>query len=363
MKVKPNQNSQFSRRDFIRTATLSTVSVVIYGCIKENQPLIEIFNSPKRFTRRHGELTANICGSLSSQVKNARYSLNEGSWVAIAQGRPRTPAPIFTIELKAEDLLEGINQLKIEAISTQEVSEIETLEFEYNSSDISLPIICDWSKEEDILDIQDGLWERYQLDNQWRVRPKPGFEEYDRILNVTGAFPGGRRVETEMIFRRNIWWMEGGFRDYGFGVLSMWGGHPDEPLFRPRRGWRFGLSLYWKPIDSLRLEFSEKYGDAQPINKYSPKQDFEPKGGMRYFVVIESLPVQDKLGNHLYYQQRTKWWQEGQREPDTWMEVDSLKEGKSMIPEGEYAVALLAHRAQVDFGAVKITPLEPLVVN
>ena len=347
------KSHKYTRRSFIQTSLLATAGVVVYGCVTA-EPLVKVFQLPKRFSRRYGELTANICGSFSSQVRKAQYSLNDGQWIELPQGKPRVPSPLFTIELKAEEMQRGINQLSIKAINQDGQSETTRLTFEYDSTPISVPIKVDWSNNSD-LDVQDGYWETFEVDGSWRVRPKPGFEEYDRILNVTGAFSGGRRIETDLIFRTNAWWMKGGRRDYGFGVLPLWGGHLDDEGIRPRRGWLFGLGWYWKPREGLELSFSKKIGDDSSPPSVSSIQKYKPKTNVRYFLTIECFPELDSAGQYLY-RQRMKWWAEGDPEPNQWMELSDDEETPLIAP-GEYAVALLAHRTQVDFGSVTVTPL------
>ncbi|MBE7385922.1 MAG: hypothetical protein F6J95_031605 [Leptolyngbya sp. SIO1E4] len=327
--------------------------------------LVEIFNPPKYFSHRSQELTANICGRLSSQVRRARYQINAGEWLDLPQGEPRVPSPLFTIEITKEKLLQGRNELTIEVLGSDNVLERNTLDFEYDSSLVQLPTEVDWLTDKN-LDVQDGYWETFEIDGEWRVRPKPGFEEYDRILNVTGAFSGGRRVETDLVFRKTGWLGWRGKRAYGFGVLTLWGGHLEDTTVRPRRGWLFGLGWFFAPRRSpgqehgpgLILEFGSKIGEQ----KSNARFDFFPlipKKKVRYSVVAEAVSVVNKDGKHLHWQQRLKWWEASEPEPEKWLEGSE----SPLLPDGEYAVSLLTHRTQVDFGPVKISPLAPLVLD
>jgi hypothetical protein len=189
------------------------------------------------------------------------------------------------------------------------------------------------------------------VDGEWRVRPVPGSENYDRIIAVTGAFAGGRRVETDLIFRSNAF----GQVTFGFGVLSLWGGHPDDPGVSPRRGWNYGLAWFFSHHKGVGIEFSYKYGNA-PIQCVSSYRTLNLAINHRYFLIAECWPELDTSGRHLRYRQRMKWWGEGEPAPDEWIDLADT-EG-APIPAREYSVAIIAHHCQADFGPVVVTPLE-----
>jgi hypothetical protein len=85
-------------------------------------------------------------------------------------------------------------------------------------------------------------------------------------------------------------------------------------------------------------------------------RDFDLQPDSRYLLLVECRPVTGPDGTHRHYSQRMKWWLEGDKEPDAWMELHDA--GGAPLPPGEYAVALVAHRSQVEFGPVKVTALE-----
>ncbi len=317
--------------------------------IHSSSSLVQVFHAPKHFSRRYGDFTANITGSIAPTVQQARYRLNEGEWMDLRQVAPRTSPPMFTIELSAEELRPGTNTLAIEATGNRRQSETTWLQFQYDRTPISLPVHADWSNTD--LDVEDGYWEIFDVEGERRVRPKPGFEGYDRILVVAGAFPGGRQVETDVIFQRRI-----GTFSYGFGILPMWGGRPDGAGVSPRRGWSFSLTWYWERYEGVGNEFSYKYGDAPPkwVNSY---RNLDLKEGRRYRIVTASGAELDASGRHLRYRQRMKWWAEGEPVPDEWIELADT--AGSPIPLGEYGVALIAYRCQVNFGPVVVKPLNP----
>jgi len=347
------KTKKYTRRTFLQTSALASAGVILHGCItsQPNEPLVEVLHLPKRFSRRFGELTANVSGTVSSQVQQAKYQLNNGKWLDVGQGTPRVPEPLFTIEMRAEDLRPGKNNLKIEVTTERGESETKDLQFEYDPEPISLPVKVEWSDAD--LEVQDGYWETFSDNGEWRVRPKPGFEDVDRILSVTGAFPGGRRVETDLIFRSSEL-EEADLKLYGFGIIPMWGGHKDEVGITPRRGWIYAIAWFHPYRNGGGVEFGYKDGDT-PKKWVDSYRKFEPEPDVRYFITAESWPELDKDGKHLRHKQRMKWWKEGESESDEWIEVTDT-EG-APLPSGEYAVALIAYDCQVDFGPVTVTSI------
>ncbi|NET57876.1 MAG: hypothetical protein F6K47_17480 [Symploca sp. SIO2E6] len=347
------KTNKYTRRTFVQTSALAAAGVILHGCIttQSKEPLIEVLHLPKSFSHRSGELTANVSGTLSSQVTQAKYQLNNGQWLDVGRGTPRVPEPLFTIEMRAEDLRPGTNNLKIEVSTQGGEPETQDLQFEYDPEPISLPVTVEWSNAD--LEVQDGYWETFSDNGEWRVRPTPGFENVDRILSVTGAFPEGRRVETDLIFRSSKL-EDSDLKLYGFGLLPMWGGHKDEVGVSPRRGWIYAIAWFHPYRNGGGVEFGYKDGDAAKkwVDSY---RKFEPEADVRYFITAESWPELDEEGEHLHYQQRMKWWQEGEPESDEWIEVTDA-EG-APLPPGEYAVALIAYDCQVDFGPVTVTTI------
>lgn len=339
----------YTRRVFLATTALAAAGAAC-GQLGSPGPLIQIFHAPRRFARRADDLTANICGRFNAAIKSARYRLNSGAWLKLGQAPPRVPSPLFTVELRASELLTGTNSLEIEAIANGHKPEMQLVQFEYDPTQFSLPLKVDWSDHD--LDVQDGHWEKGVIGGRRCVRPVPGSENYDRLVVVCGAFAGGRRIETDLVFRYNV----ATDRPFGFGVLPLWGGHPDDPGTSPRRGWNFSLAWYYSHYHGVGMDFSYKYGEASPVwvNSY---RNLDLKPGLRYFLITETWPEQDATGHHRYYRQRLKWWPETGRAPDEWIELTDV-EG-APIPPREYGVALVAHRSQVEFGPVTVTPCGP----
>jgi len=318
----------------------------------EAGPLIAVHHEPRTVARRAGDLTVNIGGALAPAVERARWRLGNGPWETVAQGAPRVPAPGFVIEVAPARLLPGPNRVTIEAFARGRPPESRTVEFDYDPTPVRLPLRVDWERVAATtgLDSQEGRWEVVRGDDgPARVRPAPGAEGYDRLLLVAGAFPGGRRVETDIIFRREV---PGG--PSGFGVLTMWGGRPDADGAAPRRGFRFALAWVYSRYKAVGGEFSDKDG-GRPGAWAAAYRSFRPVPGVRYRLVAEAWPESDGAGRHVRHRQRLKWWADGEPEPSAWIEVAD-DEG-APIPPGEYGVALIAQRAQAEFGPVVIRPL------
>lgn len=246
----------------------------------------------------------------------------------------------------------GENTLDLQVGSYLRPSQSFTHRFVYDPDVPSLPRTIDWSDRAP-LDVQDGQWEvfRDRSGEGW-VRPVPGTEGWDRIIVASGAFPGGRRVRTRIILENN----PAKRVNWGFGVFPLWGGQPDVPDHRPRRGWRFGLAWYSSGHGGVGTEFSEKIGDAEPV-WVGTYRDLKMEAGRPYHVVTETWPRRAADGRLLSWVQRLKWWADGDPEPSSWLVVDDR--WGAPLPDGEYGVTLFSLRAPVAFGPVRIEPLDP----
>ena len=310
-------------------------------------PLLTVGHLPSVYRRRAGAFTANICGAVGAADQVPLHSLNDGPWVETGRGKPRAPGRDFTIEIPAESLNAGRNRIALRARAGAELGEPVIRAFGYDPSPIRPPLVREWTDGD--LDVQDGRWETCLIDGERRVRPVPGCERYDRILVVAGAFAGGRRIETDLVFRRAA----SPGRSFGFGVLPQWGGHPDPGTATPRRGWRFSLAWYYSLYRSIGLEFSTKDG-AEPPRFAAIYHHADPVPGRRLRLIVEARTAAGGDGP-ARHRQRMKWWPADEPEPQDWIELDDR--AGAPLPHLEYGVALIASRCQVDFGTVKILPL------
>lgn len=311
--------------------------------------LVKLFPTPRGYSRRTESFTANVCGMTTRLWKLLRgrcqWRVNDGPWVDVRFEGPRAHSRHFRLEVPDSVLRAGLNQVWVRARALA-LEEVATVSFEYDPTPVAPPLVVDWSQTGG--EVEDGWWETVLTPQGWRVRPRPGEEGYDRILVAAGAFEGGRRVETDVVFRSSV-----AGRPFAFGLLPLWGGRPDPRGRSPRLGWSFSLTWLWSRYQGYGSEFSHKVGDGAPLwcNAY---RSFAVAPGTRCFIVAEAWPERSADGRHRRWRQRVKWWAEGQDEPDTWLE--SCDDGAS-LPAGEYGVGLIAYWTQVDYGPVVIRPI------
>jgi hypothetical protein len=334
-------------------AVFVILGTALFGAFEFSQyrsrPLVTMVHLPDTYPRRGASLSANVTTRVSKRVKNLEYRVNGRAWRRIADlWSVRFVNRVVTFEMPVDDLKPGLNQLEIVADAPLRPQERHVLSFSYDPSPIALPVRRVWKDEQ--LEAQDGSWEVVEVEGEWRVRPELGYEGYDRILLVAGAFPVPRRIETYAVFRsarpspRN---------EVGFGVLSLWGGHPGAWSHLPRRGWSFAMGLYWSKPGGVGSEISHYEGTSPPkwVNSYRDTPLLENE---RYYIIIEVDDVRVD-GRHDSYRQRVKIWPESQAEPDEWV-VLTDEEG-ARLPEGEYSVALFTLDSQVEFGPIDVLPL------
>ncbi len=350
------------RRLAAGSLVLAAVAAVGLWWWHRTAELITVGNAPATYERRVGSFTANITGELGWLARGLRYRLNDGA-EKVVSGRswPAPSATAFTIELPAEWLRAGDNRIELRAEWFLRGDESKVLSFAYDPAPIRLPRTTDWA-EVDRPDAQDGAWETFlNGDGTTRVRLVPGTEGGERVLAVTGAFAGGRRVVTDIIFHDTVGVRPYGLRSlprrpYGFGILPMWGGRPDDkPDAGPRRGWRYGRVWYGSASRGVGTAFSERIGGRTP-RWVGSERSLELQWDRKYRVMAEAWPVTAADGRHLGYRQRMKWWPDGEAEPAEWLEVDDR--AGAPLPEGEYGVALISLRAAADFGPVTVEPID-----
>jgi len=331
---------------------LGVLALMMVSACDDPRPLVTIYHEPVRFDRRSGDFSANVTGELSPDVERAMFRLNEGEWHVVPQGGHRAPPPEFIIEMAADELRPGRNRLDLRANSWRRQTAARSFDFEY-VPEVRLPRVQDWSTP---LVVSDGVWDRLRDDRgRWVVHPAVGHEGYDRIIIACGAFAGGRRVETDVVWRRTT---AGTYDEWGFGLLTLWGGHSDLPNVAPKRGWLFGLAWYFSRYRGLGNEFSSRFGD-NPIKFTSTATDFTLEAGRRYRIVSETRPEQNAAGEFLGWHQQFKWWPDGEPEPEGWLELRDVP--GAPLPNREYGVAFVAYRAQVEFGPVSVTALSPKI--
>lgn len=305
---------------------------------------IVVNHAPMVFSRRAGNFTANITGL--SRAHDLSYSVNGGPWRPLSRDGLRVHDAQFTIELADHELAGGDNLVTIRARGLLS-SRTREVWFRYDNAPVSLPVRRSWDNASS-LDVQDGSWETFDAGSLgWRIRPKPGAEDYDRIVVISGAFDGPRRITTDVMFHGAA--LPG--KPYGFGVLPLWGGRPLPAGASLRSGWAFSLGWYYSHFGGVGMEFSTKEGGEDP-DWVAAYRSLELRTDVRYRIVLETWPEADANGRHLRYRQRMQWHAEDDPAPDEWLELSD--HSGAPLPAGEYAVALVAHRCRVDFGPVSV---------
>ena len=345
-----------SRNVFIVMSLLAVSALsagTYFGFVSDRSQVqhIEIFHLPTSYFARDGALTLNVTGTVHGQGDRERssikYRLNEGPWQALPQGKPRVPSPNFTIEIYPEQLQEGDNCIAFTTLRVVNTTREGAACFKYLPRPQEPSTVIDWTSHP--LDVQDGKWETLTRDGATFARPSPGHEDYDRILMATGAFRGGRRVEADFIFRRR----SADSKPYGFGILPLWGGHQEDSGHFPRRGWAYGLAWYYSVQNGIGAEIATKVG-AGLIMQTNTYQTYKVEEDRRYRMITEAqqLPNDSETSR---FRVRLKWWADGDVMPEEWITV--VESDAKRLPHQAFAVALLAHRAQVEFYSVRIIAL------
>ncbi|OOZ41132.1 hypothetical protein BOW53_05235 [Solemya pervernicosa gill symbiont] len=312
------------------------------------QNVVTLHHAPDSQIQLDADLTLNITGTIAGPQRDLHYRINGSAWQPIPHDKLRASFPNFTLEIASSQLMIGENCIGFDVPVTYQSMQLEGRQrcFDYQPRAMQLPFTVDWADE--TLNVQDGHWEVVRDQHGATVRPVPGSEDYDRILLVSGAFAGPRRVETQLVFRQAT----NGKKPFGFGVLPLWGGHPDQPGHYPRRGWRFGLGWYYSRYPGIGVELSEQLVDS-PARFAKQLQNFTITPNQPYNLIIEAEWQRDQ--QPAVVELRMKWWPEGESEPVHWISVQERAE--DVLPSHDYAVALLAHRTQVEFGSVRVMPI------
>lgn len=333
-------------RRLVAAGILVLLVPALLGLWHLRAPLFRVHHAPEIFEARAGAFSANITGERSWRTEGLSWRLDGGPPQPLAVWPPRVPWPQFVVEIPATMLLPGDHVLVVEATAPLRPPQIWEHRFRYEPRHPSGPVVRSWQPAEP-LDVQDGHFQRIRRgDGSFWVRPVPGREGWDRTLVVTGAFVGARRVETRLIFRYPT--VDHG--RFGFGMFPLWGGRPDVG-HRPARGWRFAILWYWGDLPGLQLGFSERVGDAPPVD--GPRSWpflFEP--GRIYRLIAEVWPAADGR-----WRLRARVHPEDEPASVGWFVAED--DNGLFAADEPLGVALFAHRSQVEFGETRVTPLAP----
>ena len=349
---------------YLKTALLAVLvgSIIIVSIealfnFAEEDQLIRFYQVPDKFSKKADYLTLNVSGELAlprrlTSIKS--YKINGQRWNLPQTRNSRIKGREFVLEFFAEDLKPGVNKIAVKVENLFGSERIVSISVNYDDTLVELPEGVDGHSGS--LEPQDGQWEVVETNHQDVIRPIPGTEGYDRILLASGAFKGGRRVEATMRFVGQASESE----DFGFGILPLWGGHPDTLNRSPRRGWKYGLAWYYNPEGGIGIEYSDKFSAERHI-RVAKFSKFLAIPGSRHKIIVDSHQTVNKQGQHLGYRQSMTWYALDSKDQLIKMELDDTRE--QPLAHIHYSVALLAHRAQVEFWDITITPLPPVIIE
>jgi hypothetical protein len=316
-------------------------------------PLIGVWYGPEQWFGQLGnpQQWINILGNVSSPVGVAslRYSLNGGKWKRLSIGPDRrrlASAGDFNAEIDIDDLVDGLNVVKIAAIDMSGGKSVIAVSVHYaRGRTWPLPYTIRWSAAPSIQEaaqVVDGVW------NVDREGARPVKLWYDRALAIGDVFWRDYEITVPVT-------IHGYYPDVNspistgamVGIGLRWKGHYAWDGTQPRYGvWPIGaLCLYgWIP-HSDKADFRLEVQGLKTIATDNSSRKLAL--GVRYIFKAraEARPQAD------FY--RFKVWQDGEPEPSGW----DLSGYGSAQENSEGSVLLVAHHSDVTFGDVTIVPI------
>lgn len=335
------------------------------GLIPDANPSINIWYGSEQWFGQLGnpQEWVNILGNVSSPVgiDSLRFSLNGGKSRRLSVGPDRrrlASAGDFNAEIGIEELADGLNVVKIEAIDTRGRKSVRAVSVHYaRGRTWPMPYTIHWSDVRNIAQVAQVV------DGRWKVEDglRPEKLWYDRIVVIGDVFWTNYEVTVPFTIH--------GFDPAAYNPISTgptvgvglhWRGHYAWDQSQPRiGGWPIGaLCIYgW-------VEASSK-ADGWVMHSNKPGFRFELQGvqnvvtddsgrnlalGVRYIFKARAEARPDQTS---FYQ--FKVWQDGTPEPPGW----DLSGPGSVQGNEQGSVLLLAHHSDVTFGDVTIVPIAP----
>ncbi len=324
------------------------------GLWRKAGPLIDVWYGSEQWFGQLGnpQQWVNVLGTVSSPVGVAslRYSLNGGKWKRLSIGPDRrrlASAGDFNAEIDIDDLVDGLNVVKIEAIDISGGKSLRAVSVHYARGKIwPLPYTVRWKAAPSIQEgaqVVDGLW---KMDREG-IRPAKLW--YDRTLAIGDVFWTDYEVTVPVTIH--------GFDPAAYNPISTgpmvgiglrWKGHYAWDGSQPRYGgWPLGaLCLYgWIP-HSDKTDFRFELQGFKTIATDNSSRQLAL--GVRYIFKAraETRPHQTS-----FY--RFKVWQDVTPEPSGW---DLTGPGAAQGND-QGSVLLVAHHSDVTFGDVTIVPV------
>ncbi|MCW9042449.1 MAG: hypothetical protein OQK05_03820 [Pseudopelagicola sp.] len=325
-------------------AILALAVIEMVFLFAPDRMVFDLADAPALIGRKSDDVTANFNARSrlpAPVLRPLRFRANGGPWENLGRGSPRLGRGHVLIEIHADKLRPRANNLDIELQSLLGLRRTFTHPFHYHEDMPDFPIISDWERGPP--EVQDGFWDIIKSDTLgYSIRPRLGHEGYDRFVLIAPPFQGSRRVTVDMRFAKATGAL------HGFGVLPFWGGHLDPEGRFPRRGWEYGLAWYYSVQGGFGVEFSRKSGsDPHATDRiYRPHH---PTAGDAFRIVVEAFDANGVKSIRL----KTRPLPHGAF--GEWIELTDIS---GHLKGDRYAVGLIAHRAQVEFGKATVEKIE-----
>ena len=316
-------------------------------------PVIDIwYGTPQAFGNNGlPQRQINILGNVSDPdgIASLTYSLNGSQQKNLSLG-PDTRRLLsqgdFNVELFDSELLNGANQVVINATDTMSETATSTVVVNYSRDKVwPLPYEANWDSItpiNDLAQITDGKW---AYDSQ-KGGIRPVEVGYDRMIAIGDMAWENYEAVTEITIHGVD---EGGYlppsNGPGIGLIFRWNGHTDDPVpnWQPKTGW---LPLgaigwyHWQLDHSARLEILGNDGSTA-IDTSGRTLNLDTSYFFKFRV--------EKTGNGPLYS--LKVWQVNEMEPPVW---DLSFIGAAEDPQFG-SLVLLTHHVDATFGKVTVT--------
>lgn len=346
---------------FFNTAT----PIVPQDGVAGTNPVINVWYGDNQTFGQNGipQTWINILGTVLSptgSLKSLQYKLNGGSaqslWVGADTTRLNQPGD-FNVEIAYTSLKPGANTVSI--IATDQTGNQTTHNVTVNyvtGKTWPLPYTITWTpstKLQDVVQVVDGKWE---IESDGTVRTKE--IGYDRLLDIGDMsrwkdYLVTAEVTVHYITDSKISPPAGEDNGFGVGIVVGWKGHTKDVFGRPSSeqpgvghpfpavGWYSNTSNLGPYLNLYQNTPSHQ----ERVMAYLPSDGLALKFETKYIFKMQVKANPDNRSSHFSF----KAWPASSPEPSQWsVQADGdLSQG---------SVVLGAHRTDVSFGKVTVTP-------
>lgn len=320
-------------------ATFTTTTEPVEGA-----PVIDVWYGDEQEFGHRGRTQpwANILGNVTDPdgVASLTYTLNGGTPQPLSIGPDSRRLQFggdFNVELAMADLQLGANTVEIAAVDGAGTTALRTVTVHRRQVEApALPHIVDWSSSSAVTDLAQPVDGRWSATGDTLVTDHMGYDrvvaigdtswtDYDVTVPVTvhGLGPDSGTPQS-------------GAPLVGLGLR--WDGHTNLSGEQPSRGfYPIGAYAWYRWYDNNKvIELTGSGGT--PVQRSKLTLEFDVTYMMRASV--------ETLADGTRY--RYKMWRAGDPEPDWQLEITTTEGNRSG------SVALIAHHANVSFGAVQV---------